>query len=169
MVVPECVDSVKGFHIDCYQRFIAISKKLRDKIKVSEESSPSVAACTLRSQVKKLASPTSSGVLPKICVFCTKKDKKHNGVKQKLVRSESGQFEVNIKKYATWLGDSCLLAKLGTADFEALNYVIMQYVVRSTRREQKKLHRERRRNLRKLRGTKNGTVLDLFMRKPLKI
>ena len=55
--------------------------------------------------------------MPKICIFCTKKDKKLNGSKQKLVSVETGDFEENIKKKATTLEDQALLSKLGSVDF----------------------------------------------------
>ena len=44
--------------------------------------------------------------MPKICIFCTKKDKKDNsGSKQKLASVETGDFEEKIKKNETTLGD----------------------------------------------------------------
>ena len=55
--------------------------------------------------------------MPKICIFYTKKDKKHNGSKQKLISVEMGDFEEKIKKYAATLGDQALLSKLGSVDF----------------------------------------------------
>ena len=57
--------------------------------------------------------------MPAICIFCTKKDKKHNDSKQKLISVETGDFEEKIKKCATTLGDQALLSKLGTVDFVA--------------------------------------------------
>ena len=57
--------------------------------------------------------------MQKICIFCTKKDKKQNGSKQKLVLVKTGDFEEKIKKYATALGDQALLSKLGSVDFAA--------------------------------------------------
>ena len=61
----------------------------------------------------------STGIMPKICIFCTKKDKKHNGSKQKLVSVETGYFEEKIKKCATTLGYQALLSKLRSVDFVA--------------------------------------------------
>ena len=67
-----------------------------------------------------LASGSSStGIMPKISIVCIKKDKKHNGSKQKLISVETGDFEEKIKKYATILGDQALLSKLGSVDFVA--------------------------------------------------
>ena len=57
--------------------------------------------------------------MPKICIFCTKKDKKHDGSKQKLISEETGDFEEKIKKYTTILGDQALLSKVGSIDFVA--------------------------------------------------
>ena len=57
--------------------------------------------------------------MPEICIFSTKKDKKHNGSKQKLISVETGDFEEKIKKYSTTLGDQVLLSKLGSVNFVA--------------------------------------------------
>ena len=59
------------------------------------------------------------GIMTKIYIFCTKKDKKHNGSKQKLFSVETGYFEEKIKKYEITLGDQALLSKLGSVDFVA--------------------------------------------------
>ena len=57
--------------------------------------------------------------MQKICIFCTKKDKKQNGSKQKLVSLETRDFEEKIKKYATTLWHQALLSILGSIDFVA--------------------------------------------------
>ena len=57
--------------------------------------------------------------MPEIRIFCTMKDKKHNGSKQKPILVEIGDFGEKIKKYATTLGDQALLSKLGSVDFVA--------------------------------------------------
>ena len=59
----------------------------------------------------------STGIMPKICVFCTKKNEKHKDSKQKLVSVETGESEEHNKKYATNLGDQALLSKLESVDF----------------------------------------------------
>ena len=41
--------------------------------------------------------------MPEISIFCTKKHKKHNGGKQKLISVETGDFEEKIKKYLRYL------------------------------------------------------------------
>ena len=67
-----------------------------------------------------LASGSSlTGIMPEMCIFCTKKDKKHNKSKQKLILVETGAFEEKIKRYATTLGDQALLPHLGSFDFVA--------------------------------------------------
>ena len=55
--------------------------------------------------------------MPEIYIFCTKKDKKHNGSKQKPISVEMEDFEKKIKKYATALGDQAFLSKFGSVDF----------------------------------------------------
>ena len=55
--------------------------------------------------------------MPEICIFCTKKDKKPNDSKQKLISVGTGDSEEKNKKYAATLGDQALLSKLGSVDF----------------------------------------------------
>lgn len=111
VILPDGIDDVRGFHITCYSRFTAIGKYL-DK-KMPSSSTTYVA----RSQVPELASPSTTGVLPKLCIFCSKKDKKHNNTKQKLVSVETNEFESNVKTYSVLLDDTKMLAKLGDINF----------------------------------------------------
>ena len=55
--------------------------------------------------------------MPEISTFCTKKDKKPNDRKQKLISVETGDFEEKNQKYAATLGDQALLSKLESVNF----------------------------------------------------
>ena len=117
--LPGKVDLTSGFHIECYRRFTALGKNMV-ALNQKEETKSNKSAYTTRSQTTELAPYSSStGVLPKICIFCTKKDKKHNTKKHKLVRVQTDEFEKNVKTYAGWLKDTAMLAKLGDLDFVA--------------------------------------------------
>lgn len=108
VILPYDIDDGKGFHIACYHRFTAIAKYLDKKMPSSSTT------YVTRSQVPKLASPSTTGVLPKLCIFCSKKDKKHNNT---LVSVETNEFESNVKTYAVLLDDTKMLAKLGDVNF----------------------------------------------------
>ena len=103
-----------GYHAQCYRKFTALGRNAPPK-------NDNVQSKSVHTRSKRaLASGSSStGIMPKICIFCNKKDKKHNSNKQNLISQETGDFEKKIKKYATTLGDQALLSKLGSADFVA--------------------------------------------------
>ena len=82
-----------GYHADCYRKFIALGRNAPPKN--DDVESKSVHA---RSKSTVAIVSLSTGIMPKICIFCTKKDKKHNGSKQKLVSVKTGYFEEKIKK-----------------------------------------------------------------------
>ena len=103
-----------GYHADCCRKFIALERNAPPKN--DDVESKSVHA---RSKSTVAIVSLSTGIMPKICIFCTKKDKKHNGSKQKLVSVETGYFEEKIKKCATTLGYQALLSKLRSVDFVA--------------------------------------------------
>ena len=115
VVLPENVNNKKtGYHAECYRKFTALGRNPPRK-NDDDESKP----LHTRSKSTLASGSSSTGIMPKICIFCTKKDKKHNGSKQKLVSMETGDFEGKIKNYAATLGDQALLSKLGSVDFVA--------------------------------------------------
>ena len=112
MVQPENVNNKKTrYHTDCYRKFTLLGRNAPSKNDdVESKSVYTISKSTLAS------GSSSTGIMPKICIFCSKKDKKHNGSKQKLISVETGDFEEKIKKYATTLGDQALLSKLGSVN-----------------------------------------------------
>ena len=115
VVLPENVNNKKtGYHAECYRNFTALGRNALPK-NDTVESKP----LHKRSKSTLASGSSSTGIMPKICIFCNKKDKKHNSNKQNLISQETGDFEKKIKKYATTLGDQALLSKLGSADFVA--------------------------------------------------
>ena len=104
-----------GFHIECYRKFIALSQAQRKSIQDKKNDTNSVPLT--RSRIPTPAVPVSStGVFPKICIFCMKKEK-HNNVKEKLHAASTENFQEKIKKYASWLNDQTMLLRIGTDDF----------------------------------------------------
>ena len=114
VVLPENVNKKTGYHAECYRKFTALGRNPPRK-NDADESKP----LHTRSKSTLASGSSSTGIMPKICIFCTKKDKKHNGSKQKLVSMETGNFEGKIKNYAATLGDQALLSKLGSVNFVA--------------------------------------------------
>ena len=117
-----------GYHTDCFRKFIALGRNAPPKNddveskSVHARSKSTVAIVSLSTGIMPSTVAIvslSTGIMPKICIFCTKKDKKHNGSKQKLVSVETGYFEEKIKKCATTLGYQALLSKLRSVDFVA--------------------------------------------------
>ena len=118
-----------GYHAECYRKCRALGTNAPPKNE--DLKSKSLHA---RSKSTLANASSSTGVMPKIYIFCTKKDKKHNGSKQKLISVETGDSGEKIKKYATTLGDQSLLSKLGRNDFE--------YPERSIRQLQSKFKKQ---------------------------
>ena len=115
VVLSENVNNKKtGYHAEFYRKFTALGRNAPPKNDDVESKSVHT-----RSKSTLASGSSSTGIMPAICIFCTKKDKKHNDSKQKLISVETGDFEEKIKKYATTLGDQALLSKLGTIDFVA--------------------------------------------------
>ena len=115
VVLPENLNNKKtGYHAECYRKFIALGRNV--PLKNDNVESKSVHT---RSKSTLTSDSSSTGIMPEIYIFCAKKDKKHNGCKQKLISVETEDFEEKIKKYATALGDQALLSKLGSLDFAA--------------------------------------------------
>ena len=114
VVLPENVNKKTGYHAECYRKFTALGRNTLPKCDDVESKSVHT-----RSKSTLASGSSSTGIMSKICIFCTKKDKKQNGSKQKLVSLETRDFEEKIKKYATTLWDQALLSILGSIDFVA--------------------------------------------------
>ena len=113
MVLPENFNNKKtGYHTECYKKFTALGRNALPK----NDNVESKSAHT-RSKSILARGSSSRGIMPEIRIFCTKKDKKHNGSKRKLISVETGNLEQKIKKHATTLWDQALLSKLGSVDF----------------------------------------------------
>ena len=62
---------------------------------------------------------TSSGVLPPICIFCSKVRKKTKGREVPLVSCEFDSAENSVKEAARALNDGPMLAKIGDINFHS--------------------------------------------------
>ena len=85
ITLSETTGASEGYHPGCYRRFTALNRNY-----MSSDLDVSASTYTTRSNVTDL--PTKyTGVLMKVCIFCEKKDKKHNGRKQPLVNAETNK------------------------------------------------------------------------------
>ena len=85
---------------ECFIKFTALGKNAPSKN--DDVKSKSV---NTRSQSTLASGSSSIGMMPEIYIFCTKKNRKDNDNKKKLISVETKDFEEKIKKYATTLGD----------------------------------------------------------------
>ena len=111
--LPDSYDDSIGYHTACYKNFTAVTKSDT----VSEEGSRRDSI--LRSDSILGKTSTSSGILPKKCIFCNLSRKKVKGKEEKLGNCETREAEKCIKDAATNLEDSKLLAEIGDVDFVA--------------------------------------------------
>lgn len=104
-----------GYHRSCYNRFTAISGELSQK----DDSLDSNRSLLLRSQAP-MRSATTSGVLPKVCIFCNMARKKKKGKELLLIRCEYDSPEFRVKEAAEVLEDKKMLAKIGSIGFHSM-------------------------------------------------
>jgi len=92
-----------GYHNTCYYRLTAIASETEVPATTSKgHKFP-------RSQSTQLEE--SSGVLPKVCIFCNKARKKVRGKEQPLTSCEYDAVEKNIKEAVQVSNDNDMLAK----------------------------------------------------------
>ena len=125
-----------GYHADCYRKFIALGRNAPPKN--DDVESKSVHA---RSSTVAIVS-LSTGIMPKICIFCTKKDKKHNGSKQKLVSVETGYFEERSRNVQQPYGIKHYYPNCEALILSPKKYAIMGYAERSIRQLQSKFQKQ---------------------------
>jgi len=110
--LPEAPSPSDGYHNTCYYRFTAIASETEVPATTSKDRK------FLRSQSTQLK-VSSSGVLPKVCIFCSKARKKVEGNEQPLTSSEYDSVEKNIKEAAQVLNDNDMLVKIGNVGFHS--------------------------------------------------
>ena len=115
--LPESADQCssgifKGFHMECYKRFVGLSKAQKRKL----EEGNSTSSPTLRSEVGMSKPNPITGVFEKKCLFCDKARKKHNQVDQPLVTCEMESFKQSLQQNAILKEDNIMLARISTID-----------------------------------------------------
>ena len=97
-----------GYHGSCYNRFNAVAK--------NDDPLDSNVNVLLRSQAS-IRPATTSGVLPKVCIFCHMTRKKKRGKELPLISCEYDSPELRVKEAAEVLLDKTMLTKIGSIDF----------------------------------------------------
>lgn len=113
LTLPEnLVSSVNiGYHVKCYRAFTAVSAKSKNQD--AEILQPPEPLVKTRSQGCFLPPVSSTGVLPKVCIFCHKNRKFVNLERQDLIPVRTFAFEESVKKVAHSLNDIDFLAEVG--------------------------------------------------------
>ena len=148
-----------GYHADCYRKFIALGRNAPPKN--DDVESKSVHA---RSSTVAIVS-LSTGIMPKICIFCTKKDKKHNGSKQKLVSVETGYFEERSRNVQQPYGIKHYYPNCEALILSPKKYAIMGYAERSIRQLQSKFQKQAKIKMQQSVQSIFGTVDERFILK----
>ena len=121
ITLPKSVSSHKGFHIECYRKFIALSKAQQDKIvaiiEEGKEAEERKVTRVTRSDLASSISNKRTGVFLAFCLFCGKSRKKHNGIEQPLINVETANFEENIRRYVEAKLDEEMLIKISSSNF----------------------------------------------------
>ena len=77
VVWPKNVNNEKtGYYAECYRKFTALGRNAPPRNDNVEPKSVHT-----RSKSTLASGSSSTGIMPEICIFCTKKDKKHNDSK----------------------------------------------------------------------------------------
>ena len=138
VVLPENVNNKKtGYHAECFRKFTALGRNAPRK-NDDVESKP----LHTRSKSTLASGSSSTGIMPKICIFCTKKDKKHNGSKQKLVSVETGYFEERSRNVQQPYGIKHYYPNCEALILSPKKYAIMGYAERSIRQLQSKFQKQ---------------------------
>ena len=89
VVLPENINNKKtGYHAEYYREFTALGRNGPPKNDDVESKSVHI-----RSKSTLANGSSSTIIMPKICIFCTEKDIKRNGSKQKLISVEMGDLK----------------------------------------------------------------------------
>ena len=87
-ILPETVDTTRGYHMKCYRTFTALNTRLRNNMKEMFKSLPKSDDKTIRSSNQPSSSQSSTGVFNQVCIFCGKQTRKHKGDKGTTVISK---------------------------------------------------------------------------------
>lgn len=112
--LPEKYDDNIGYHMQCYCNFTAVPKNRKETV-------PEKTASRITRSETTFSTEASTGVFPRVCLFCdnaTKSLGKNKG-KEQLGGCETTSAAENIKEAATSLNDYRMLSKIADLDLIA--------------------------------------------------
>jgi len=92
-------------------------KKFKVERQKDGEKEVTVIPPLLRSNITSPKPRPSTGIMPKLCMFCNKAAKKVNQKKVPLSQVQTKIFETSVKIYAEILDDAEMLSRIGSIDF----------------------------------------------------
>uniref|UniRef100_UPI00358DF5D0 uncharacterized protein n=1 Tax=Myxine glutinosa TaxID=7769 RepID=UPI00358DF5D0 len=111
--LPDESDSSHGYHVNRYKNFTAVPRDDTTEKTQTHASSEK----TLRSSCDFAPSTSTSGIFPRICLFCKKARKKKGGREEHLGECETLEAEIKIKTAAADKKDNSLLGLISGVDF----------------------------------------------------
>ena len=96
IVLPESIETNRGYHVVCYRRFIALSQQQREKIGEQWESGLQNKTVVTCSSITSPKSHSNAGIFPKIFLFYSSARKNVKGKEQKLVNVETSEFQEKV-------------------------------------------------------------------------
>ena len=97
-----------GYHMTCYRRFVALSKLRCGKVEKAEKLEGQYCENNIQNSeehiiptriIRSIIKSQTTGVFPKVCLFCNQAKKRSKGKEQVLSSAESKNFEQNIRNY----------------------------------------------------------------------
>ena len=76
IVLPESVETGRGYHLVCYRRFIVLSQQQQEKIGEQWGSGSQNKTVLTRFRITSRKSHSNAGIFLKICLFCSSARKK---------------------------------------------------------------------------------------------
>ena len=112
--LPDNLSNACGYHSTCYSRFTAISGEISN-----EDSTVDINQHALLRSQNPVKSVTTSGVFPKVCIFCNMSRKQKQRKELPLISCEYDSSELRVKEAAEVLNDHIMLTKIGSIGFHS--------------------------------------------------
>ena len=110
--LPEVLTANDCFHMTCYKNFTAVTATTKKEAEKKSTTTLHLRSC---SSFQKVTSNT--GVLPRVCTLCGKKQRRRDGKLEDVGACETDTAEMSIKEAAVALKDDAMLAKFGNINF----------------------------------------------------
>ena len=112
-----------GFHLRCYRKFTALSQFQREKqpesLPETQEGNEASAKKLTRADMSFATASTSTGIFPKVCLFCNKGVIRLRWIRRYLSSASTTDLEQNIIRYATLINDEHMLLRIRDIGFVA--------------------------------------------------